>query len=382
MKVTRMVIVLLTLFSVLFFESRSISAEYNQNVSAKGAILIEQESGRILYEKDARSPMRIASITKIMTAILAIESGNLDEKVTVSSRAFSTEGSSIYLTEGEEIPLRDLIYGLMLRSGNDAAVAIAEHVGGSLEGFVYMMNEKASEIGMEQTIFANPHGLDDHEEHYSSALDMALLTQYAMENETYKEVTSTKSYRSDSDKDHIRVFNNKNRLLTQLYPYAIGGKTGYTKRANRTLVSSAEKDGLELIAVTIDAPSDWHDHMNLFDWGFANFQIKTLVKKGMVKDIDDPYFKNHLEAEFSFEFPLEEDEHNQIKTKLMLLSPSNSAEWEENGHPYPIGTVQIDLSGETIGIVPLAYKNEEKVSTFYEKWIQRWIPMNGVFTGG
>ncbi|MGJ9384875.1 D-alanyl-D-alanine carboxypeptidase family protein [Salipaludibacillus sp. CF4.18] len=382
MKVTRMVIVLLTLFSVLFFESRSIYAEYNQNVSAKGAILIEQESGRILYEKDARSPMRIASITKIMTAILAIESGNLDKKVTVSSRAFSTEGSSIYLTEGEEIPLRDLIYGLMLRSGNDAAVAIAEHVGGSLEGFVYMMNEKASEIGMEQTIFANPHGLDDHEEHYSSALDMALLTQYAMENETYKEVTSTKSYRSDSDKDHIRVFNNKNRLLTQLYPYAIGGKTGYTKRANRTLVSSAEKDGLELIAVTIDAPSDWHDHMNLFDWGFANFQIKTLVKKGMVKDIDDPYFKNHLEAEFSFEFPLEEDEHNQIKTKLMLLSPSNSAEWEESGHPYPIGTVQIDLSGETIGIVPLAYKNEEKVSTFYEKWIQRWIPMNGVFTGG
>ncbi|GAE43409.1 D-alanyl-D-alanine carboxypeptidase [Mesobacillus boroniphilus JCM 21738] len=172
------------------------TAQASVSVSAQSAILIEQESGRVLYEKDAYRVSRIASITKIMTAILAIESGQLDEKVKVSENAVRTEGSSIYLKPGEKIRLEDLVYGLMLRSGNDAAVAIAEHVGGSLEGFAYLMNEKAQQIGMENTHFANPHGLDDHEDHMSTAYDMAILTRYAMKNEIYKEIAGTKIHSS------------------------------------------------------------------------------------------------------------------------------------------------------------------------------------------
>ncbi len=154
--------------------------EASVSVSARNAVLIEQNSGRVLFEKNAHEVRRIASITKIMTAILAIESGEMNDMVTVSDRAIRAEGSSIYLKAGEKIKLEDLVYGLMLRSGNDAAVAIAEHVGGSLEGFVFLMNQKAEEIGMSHTHFANPHGLDDSKDHYSTAYDMAVLTRYAM----------------------------------------------------------------------------------------------------------------------------------------------------------------------------------------------------------
>src|SRR3954462_4764568 len=192
-------------------------------VSASSAVLMEQQSGRILYEKEAHEVRRIASITKIMTAILAIESGKLNDKVKVSENAVRAEGSSIYLKPGEKIKLEDLVYGLMLRSGNDSAVAIAEHVGGSLDGFVYLMNQKAEEIGMENTHFANPHGLDDHENHLSTAYDMTILTQYAMFNDTYQKIAGTKVHRvPDPTGDRDRVWSNKNRLLTGLYEYTTG----------------------------------------------------------------------------------------------------------------------------------------------------------------
>ena len=223
---------------------------------------MEQQSGRILYEKEAHEVRRIASITKIMTAILAIESGKLNDSVKVTENAVRAEGSSIYLKPGETIKLEDLVYGMMLRSGNDAAAAIAEHVGGSLEGFVYLMNQKASEIGMDQTHFANPHGLDDHEDHYSTAYDMALLTRYAMSNDTYKQISGTKVHRAPNPTENWdRVWKNKNRLLTELYDYTTGGKTGYTKRAKRTLVTTATKGDLNLIAVTLNGPDDWNDHI-------------------------------------------------------------------------------------------------------------------------
>lgn len=165
-------------------------AEASFDVSAASAVLIEQNSGRILYEKDAFTKRRIASITKIMTAILAIESGKLDQYVKVSEQAVRAEGSSVYLKPGEKIKLEDLVYGLMLRSGNDTAVAIAEYVGGSVDGFAFLMNQKAKEIGMLNTHFANPHGLDDHENHYSTAYDMAILTRYAMHNKIYQKISA------------------------------------------------------------------------------------------------------------------------------------------------------------------------------------------------
>ncbi|MGF7125717.1 D-alanyl-D-alanine carboxypeptidase [Natronobacillus azotifigens] len=258
-------------------------------VSAEQAILIDQATGEILYEKDAKKPQLIASITKIMTALLAIESGMLDEHVKVSRNAIMTEGSSIYLVENEEIKLLDLVYGLMLRSGNDAAVAIAEHVGGSVEGFVYLMNEKAAWLGMTDSSFENPHGLDS-EKHYSTAYDMALLTKYAMNNPEFAQITGEKSFRSDN---RTYAWGNKNKLLTSYYSYTIGGKTGYTKAAGRTLVSIAEKDGITLIAVTLNDPNDWQDHIRLFDWGFNQVESTALASNYTDEDLesDDTLFE-------------------------------------------------------------------------------------------
>ncbi|WP_096434810.1 D-alanyl-D-alanine carboxypeptidase family protein [Alteribacter populi] len=380
------VISLIIIFLLLTLQGegyRVKAVDFTQGTSAKGAVLIEQESGRVLYEKEAHTPMRIASITKIMTAILAIEAGSLEEKVTVSSRAEGTEGSSLYLKAGEKLPLKDLVYGLMLRSGNDAAVAIAEQVGGSLEGFIYLMNEKAREIGMNNTIFNNPHGLDDHEDHYSSAYDMALLMRYAMENETFREISSTKTYRASERENGYRVFNNKNRLLTQLYKYSTGGKTGYTKRAKRTLVSTAAKDDVELIAVTLNAGSDWHDHMNLFNWAFAHFNKVQLVTEGKIQEVNDPYYEDKLYASHNFVYPLSEEEVGQVEQKLLLLTPPGDDRWLEKGHPDSVGAIHLHLNDEKIGVVPLTFETEvEQKRSFLQKVWDIFFIIHGVKTSG
>ncbi|MEI3596794.1 MULTISPECIES: D-alanyl-D-alanine carboxypeptidase family protein [unclassified Oceanobacillus] len=250
------------------------------DVSAAQAILMDAESGQVLFEKDAFEARPIASITKIMTAILAIESGKMDEKATVSRNAIYTEGSSIYLEQGEKITIQDLVYGLMLRSGNDAAVAIAEHIGESEEGFVYLMNEKAMWLGMDQTHFTNPHGLDD-EEHYSSAYDMALLTREAMKNKQFREISGSTSYLSENRSYSWR---NKHKLVTGYYENATGGKTGYTKQTGRTLVTTAEKNGHSLIVVTLNAGNDWNDHIALFEWGFEELTENSPEKETKVKE--------------------------------------------------------------------------------------------------
>jgi D-alanyl-D-alanine carboxypeptidase len=254
---------------LLFFFFQDIG-QAAPDVSASQAILMDAGSGEVLFEKEAYEERPIASITKIMTALLAIESGMLEEKATVSRDAIYTEGSSIYLEQGEKIKVKDLVYGLMLRSGNDAAVAIAEHVGGSVEGFVYLMNERALWLGMNHTSFRNPHGLDD-EEHYSSAYDMALLTKEALTNDVFREVSGSVSYLSEN---RSYSWHNKHRLVTGYYSNATGGKTGYTKRTGRTLVTTAEKDGHSLIAVTLNGPNDWNDHISLFEWGFEELNQK------------------------------------------------------------------------------------------------------------
>ncbi|KHE72609.1 D-alanyl-D-alanine carboxypeptidase [Halobacillus sp. BBL2006] len=279
---------ILTIFLLMFpvFMTKKVHANPNIAVSAEHAVLMDAESGRVLFEKDAYESSLIASTTKIMTAIIAIESGKLNEKVKVSSRAIHTEGSSIYLTENEKIPLKDLVYGLMLRSGNDSAVAIAEHVGGSVEGFTQMMNEKALWLGMNDSHFENPHGLDG-ETHYSSAYDLGLLMAYAMKNETFREVTGSEKYLSEN-RDYAWM--NKNKLLTRYYDPTNGGKTGFTKKAGRTLVSSAEKDGLQLIAVTLNAPDDWNDHINMYEWGFKNFETVKLQSEGVIEANGQTYY--------------------------------------------------------------------------------------------
>lgn len=355
LKLNTLILVFLLLFSIF---APSVAAF---SVSGQSAILMEQESGRVLYEKDAHKQLRIASITKIMTTIIAIESGMMEETVVISSNAFRTEGSSLFLRLREKIKLEDLVYGLMLRSGNDAAVAIAEHVGGSLDGFIYLMNEKAKEIGMSKTIFNNPHGLDDHEEHYSTSYDMALLTRYAMKNETYQKITATKSYRAPQDgEDWDRIWQNKNRLLTQLYKYSTGGKTGYTKRAKRTLVSTAAKDGIKLIAVTLNAHSDWQDHMNMFNWGFETFEVLPVVEAGVVNNLEDDFYKNKVSADYTFEYPLTKEEKSQLNKKITLYNPPKENEWQVKGVPNPVGKITIQLEGTIIGEVPLSFVGELK----------------------
>ncbi|WP_251316959.1 D-alanyl-D-alanine carboxypeptidase family protein [Flintibacter muris] len=243
-------------------------------ISAASAVLMDAGTGRVLYEKDSHTHRLIASTTKLMTALVALESGHsLDETVTVASEWAGVEGSSIYLSPGEEISLEALLYGLLLRSGNDAALAIAGHCGGTVENFVAQMNRKAGELGMADSGFANPNGLDA-EGHYSCAYDMALLAAACLENEELARIAATKSITLGT-----RTFTNHNKLLWR-YEGCIGMKTGYTEHAGRTLVSAARRDGVTLICVTLNAPSDWADHTALFDYGFAEYQACPLTRTG------------------------------------------------------------------------------------------------------
>ncbi|NRD80621.1 D-alanyl-D-alanine carboxypeptidase [Bacillus sp. BRMEA1] len=330
-------------------------------VSAASAVLMEQSSGRVLYEKDAHTKRRIASITKIMTAILAIESGKMDKYVKVSDKATRAEGSSIYLKPGEEIKLRDLVYGLMLRSGNDAAVAIAEYVGGSVDGFVYLMNQKAREIGMFDTHFANPHGLDDHEDHYSTAYDMAILMRYAMQNKTFAQISGTKVYRAPNPTEKWdRVWKNKNRLLTK-YPYSTGGKTGYTKRAKRTLVTTAKKGDMGLIAVTLNDSNDWNDHISMYESGFNQYDMTEVLPKGKL-DVANKFYKNHLYVKSSIVYPATSKEIGLFSVKYKLNKPNSDAR-KSNTNEEIVGKAIVYLDGRAVEETPIYYQN----GTFKEK---------------
>lgn len=352
-------------FVLFFLLTFPVYGEVNASqvhVSAQAAVLLDAESGRVLYEKNGHEPLRIASITKIMTAIVAIELGDLDDVVTVSPNASGVEGSSIYLLPGEKLSLEDLLYGLMLRSGNDAAVAIAEHIGGSVEGFVFLMNQKARELGMEHTVFSNPHGLDTHEEHYSTAYDMALLSAYAMKNETFAQIVATKRKTVPMPgEEWDRVWYNKNRLLS-MYPYADGIKTGYTKRAGRTLVSSSTKDGHRLIAVTLNAPNDWQDHMALYEYGYRKYRQVTLAQEGALVHHEKLTRKD---GQFiymnTFKYPLQKEE--KVRKKI-VLHPAFQEE-EISTPPHPAGFVYYMVNGDTVGRTPLGFQMKEKGSFWF-----------------
>lgn len=242
--------------------------------SAASAVLIEQNSGRILYQQNADEERLIASITKIMTAVVALEHADKGRSYTVTARDMA-EGSSMYLKPGDTLLLEELLYGLMLASGNDAALAVAHCVSGETEDFVALMNETARRLGMTHTHFANPNGLDA-EGHYSSARDMAMLAAYALKNQDFRRIVSTASVTIGE-----RYLANHNKLL-RLYGGCIGVKTGFTKAAGRTLVSAAAREGMTLVCATLNDGNDWNDHMALLDYGFANFHMETAVPAGQV----------------------------------------------------------------------------------------------------
>ena len=237
-------------------------------VSAQSAVLIEAQTGTVLFEKNAREQRAMASTTKIMTAILTIEAGDLDREFTVDSFAIMVEGTSMGLREGDRVSRRDLLYGILLPSGNDAANAAAVSVGGSIGGFVELMNKKAQELSLADTHFVTPSGLDA-QGHYTTALDLARLTAYAMQNETFREIVCCQSAQVEfGNPPYERTLYNSNKMLRQ-YEGAIGVKTGFTDNARRCLVSAAQRGGVTLIAVTLNAPDDWNDHAKLLDEGFS-----------------------------------------------------------------------------------------------------------------
>lgn len=245
----------------------------NASVSAEHAIMIDGQTGRVLYEKNADERSLIASTTKIMTALVVCEQCNVLDRVRIQKEAVGIEGSSMYLKEGEVLTVQELLYGLMLQSGNDAAVALAIYCAGTVEGFVELMNDKAYRLGLQNTHFENPNGLDSPG-HYSTARDLARLTVYAMNNPIFSQTVSAKTVKVGE-----RVLINHNKLL-QRVEGVDGVKTGYTRAAGRILVSTAVREGRRLVVVTINAPNDWQDHKNLLEQGFRDFTVKKLISKG------------------------------------------------------------------------------------------------------
>lgn len=244
-------------------------------ISAKSAILIESSSDQCIWEKNSDQKLPMASTTKIMTAIVALESGDIKRKVSVSPLAVGVEGSSVYLYEGEQLTLEQLLYAMLLSSANDAAAAIAIEVGGSVENFARLMNRKAENLGLSNTSFENPHGLDG-ENHYTTAADLAIIARCAMQNTTFREIVSTyKTTIPLGDDEGVRLLVNHNKLLKS-YEGTIGIKTGFTKKSGRCLVSAAVADGVEYICVTLNAPNDWSDHKKLYDYASSLYTREVL----------------------------------------------------------------------------------------------------------
>ena len=255
------------LAAVLFFQIPA------NAVSAEKALVLDGVTGRVLYEKNADRQALIASTTKIMTALIVCEKCNVLDRMRIPKEAVGIEGSSMYLREGEILTIQELLYGLMLSSGNDAAVALAIYCGGTVEGFAELMNDKAHSLGLQNTHFENPNGLDSPG-HYSTARDLAVLAAYAMENPIFYKTVSAKTVTVGS-----RSLRNHNKLLWQVEG-ADGVKTGYTRAAGRILVSSATREGRRLICVTLNDPNDWADHSDLLEEGFSRYSVRRIVSEG------------------------------------------------------------------------------------------------------
>ena len=334
--------------------------------SARSAILMDIDSNRILYEENINEKRSVASISKIMTAVIAIESGKLDDKVIIGDEINKSYGSGIYIKVGEEMTLKDLVYGLMLRSGNDAALAIAKYVGGEVEDFVKTMNKKASEIGMNNTEFHNPSGLDQEEGNYSTAYDMAILTSYAMKLDDYKTITSTKKYTLTTNKN-VYSWINKNKLLS-IYKYTTGGKTGFTEIAKRTLVSTATKNNTNLVVVTLNDGNDWQDHQNLFEYGFSNYTNLKILDKGNITIYDDEYYEDYkLYVKNDFYYLLSNSEEDNLIFKYEL----NKKRSINNGDM--VGVLNIYLGDKKIRdekiYIDIINKKER---SFFDK-IKKWF---------
>lgn len=322
-------------------------------------ILMEESTGTILYEKNMDEAHYPASITKIMTTLLALENGNLSDMVTFSDDAINnTEGSGIARDYGEQMTLEQCLYGVMLESANECAYAVAEHVGGTVENFVDMMNAKAKELGCTNTHFANPHGLQD-ENHYTTAHDMALIAQAAYQNETFRIIIGTKMYTIPPTNKHAEetvlrnhhdmlcTYHNANRKY--LYPYCVGGKTGYTATANSTLVTYAEKDGMTLICVVMDtqSPNQFIDTVNLFDYTFDNFQVLNVAENDTDYSAETTVDNGNLNNIAPF-VELDKDAVIVLPKTAEFSDTSSSVEYNDSD-PEIAGSITYTYAGRNVG---------------------------------
>ena len=345
--------------AVLFLPVRALSAQK--------AIVLDGTTGRVLYEKDADSRSLIASTTKIMTALVVCERCNVLDRMRIPREAVGIEGSSMYLQEGEILTIQDLLYGLMLHSGNDAAVALAIYCGGTVEGFAELMNDKARSLGLRGTHFENPNGLDSPG-HYSTARDLAVLSAYAMENPIFYQTVSTKTVTIGN-----RYLRNHNKLLWQIEG-AEGIKTGYTKAAGRILVSSVSRQGRRLVAVTIHAPDDWQDHKILLEEGFSGYQVRNLVQKGAclgtVTLIGGDAGSVELLADCDFSYALAPGED----PKIYIPGPGFAYAPVVDGADAGIAHVVVD--GKAVGTIPVVYgqtveREAEQEQGFWQRLLRK-----------
>lgn len=332
--------------------------------SARSAIVMDAASGRVLYESNADARSLIASTTKIMTALVVCEQCNVLDRVQIMPEAVGIEGSSMYLQSGEVLTVQELLYGLMLHSGNDAAVALAIYCAGTVEGFVQLMNDEARRLGLEDTHFENPNGLD-HEHHYSTARDLAVLTAYAMENQIFAKTVSTKTVQIGG-----RCLTNHNKLLWR-YEGADGGKTGYTKAAGRILVSTAMREGRRLVAVTIHDPNDWEDHARLLDFGFSQFESRQMIAEGQcvgtMDVVSDVVETVELLALEDLYYPLAAGEACEIRISGPGFVYAPITAGEEAGEVY------VMLNGKVIATLPVCWSRSVALAAEKkrENWFQR-----------
>ena len=315
-------------------------------LSAEKSILIDGQTGRCLYENRADERSLFASTTKIMTALVVCEQCNVLDRVRIPKEAVGIEGSSMYLKEDEVLTVQELLYGMMLHSGNDAAMALAIYCGGTAEGFAELMNDKARALGMQGSHFENPHGLDSPG-HYSTARDLAILTAYAMENPIFRQTVSTKQVKVGQ-----RYLKNHNKLLWRI-DGAEGVKTGYTKAAGRILVSSTCRDGRRLIAVTIHAPDDWNDHKQLIEKGYREYAVQRIVTKGdslgnvEVVSGDAQTVSLCAREDFFYSLAAGENVTVQLPPCPFVYAPIFMGDYAGDGY--------ILLDGTVIGRIPLYY---------------------------
>ena len=338
-----------------------------QAVSARRAVVLEPVTGRQLFSRAASQQAPMASTTKIMTALLICEQCNVLDRMRIPKEAVGIEGSSMYLKEGEVLTVQDLLYGLMLSSGNDAAVALAIYCGGTVEGFAELMNDKARSLGLTGTHFENPNGLDSPG-HYSTAKDLGTLAAYAMENPIFYKTVSAKNVKVGE-----RYLTNHNKLLWRVVG-ADGVKTGFTKAAGRILVSSATRDGRRIIAVTIDDPSDWSDHAALMEEGFSRYAIGRIVNQGdrvgTLEVVGGEKRRVEVLAAEDFDYPVAPEENP------CLALPGPGFVYAPAVEGADAGVVYVLIEGKAVGKVPVVYgatieQTQPEEKSFWQKLFHR-----------